>query len=366
MPIQKNPQKLLEILHHLPLATAIYDSADLRIAFANQTMLNIWLRDDSIIGRYFSDVFPAFKEGGFSSILEKVWEKGENYIASDTPAIIDSGSERSTRYFDFEFRALLDADNKTYAILHTATDVTQNHVDRQVIFDQRKQISFNSELETLTYTLSHDAKKPLSVAKLGLGYLNAGCADNTGKEARWHEVVHDALNDLDLILTKTAQLSEARAYDVKPMLIALNDRIPKWIDQAKLIQARADILVETHSLVPVYGDPAALYHIFSNIIENAIKYSIPDGTPWLRIVGETLPHSVRYVIEDQGRGIPEAELSSIFSATSRGSNTQGIKGQGIGLYIVKQLMRRLGGEIAISSKVGEGTQVRLLFPSHPQ
>ena len=63
MPIQKNPQKLLEILHHLPLAIAIYDSADLRIAFANQTMLNIWLRDDSIIGRYFSDVFPAFKEG---------------------------------------------------------------------------------------------------------------------------------------------------------------------------------------------------------------------------------------------------------------------------------------------------------------
>lgn len=363
MPIQENPTKLLQILHHLPLATAIYDQSDLRIAFANRAMLTIWCQDQSIIGRTFSDTFPSFKKGGFSSILQRVWKNGESYVAADTPAVIVEGCQHSTRYFDFEFRALLNAEKNTYAILHTATDVTARRSDQALIDHQREQISYNSDLETITHTLSHDAKNPLSVAKLGIGHLNPENSGNSALAERWYQVIHDALDDLDTIITKTAQLSVARTYHTERQLFHLQNRIPKWINQAKIALGNSHVEVIISSLAPVYGNPAELYQIFSNILENAIKYSAQQSAPQVIISSKSVKNKVSYLIQDNGCGIPETELSKIFKISTRGSNTTDVTGQGIGLYIVRRLLLRLGGEIAISSRLGVGNQVRLTFPS---
>lgn len=137
---------ILEILSFSPEATAIYDNQDLRIAYANGKMLELWGREDDIVGRNFSDVFPAFTEQGFTEILKGVWREGNTYKAEDVAVDVLINDKLELFHFDFEYRAIL-RNGQTYAILHTAKEVT----DRKKAFaaleaKEALQKSLNEEL----------------------------------------------------------------------------------------------------------------------------------------------------------------------------------------------------------------------------
>ncbi len=118
------PQDILNILTQVPQATAIYDNADLRIAYANADMLDMWATTDRVLGANLGDCFPEFEMQGFVDLLKDVWHSGKTYQAADVPASIVLDGIPTTFYFDFEYRALLDSQGKTYAILHTAKEVS--------------------------------------------------------------------------------------------------------------------------------------------------------------------------------------------------------------------------------------------------
>jgi len=131
---------LLSILEQSPSALAIYDSADLNIAFVSQGMLDIWCADLSIIGCTLCECFPNFKEEGFSSILKNVWKTGLVYRAEDTPAYIVSEGTKTLRYFNFEYKPLLDMAGNTVAILHMASDVTDQKLAYQNAEQQHEKL----------------------------------------------------------------------------------------------------------------------------------------------------------------------------------------------------------------------------------
>lgn len=118
------PEDILNVLNQVPQATAIYDSKDLHIVYANRDMLDMWATTAEVIGTNLGDSFPEFAVQGFVDILQGVWQTGEIYRAQDVPANILIDGIPTTFYFDFEYRPLLNAEKKTYAILHTAQEVS--------------------------------------------------------------------------------------------------------------------------------------------------------------------------------------------------------------------------------------------------
>jgi signal transduction histidine kinase len=94
-------------------------------------------------------------------------------------------------------------------------------------------------------------------------------------------------------------------------------------------------------------DADLLHHILGNIVSNAIRYS-PAGSP-VRVRLAVEAGTLRFIVEDQGMGIPAADLHRIFEAFERGSNIGNIMGTGLGLNIVKRMVDMLHGEIAVSS-----------------
>jgi len=121
-------------------ATVIYSSEEMHIGFINNAMLNLWNKQDDIIGHALLAVAPEFEP--FIPILKEVWISGEPYIAKDTPANIDINGNLIQRYFDFEYRPVLDDTGKTYAIINTAIDVTDRMrawelVQEKEIYEQR-------------------------------------------------------------------------------------------------------------------------------------------------------------------------------------------------------------------------------------
>src|SRR5690606_18621245 len=181
------------------------------IAFVNKAMLAIWGRTPAIIGHSFGEVFPEFTEQGFTDKLLQVWYSGQTYRATEFPADITIEGQTETKYFDFEYQAILDQDGKTYAIVHTAIDVTSRIFAYEMIQERDLKISFNNDLEMWTYTLSHDLRNPLSIAKMGIQYLQE---EEQVQEDRnkWFDMILEAIVNIEHIVNHTVQLNQARLH----------------------------------------------------------------------------------------------------------------------------------------------------------
>jgi len=109
----------------------------------------------------------------------------------------------------------------------------------------------------------------------------------------------------------------------------------------------------------VLVDAAQMEHIIENLLTNAFKFSKDKPSPELVIIF----HKDRFVIQlkDYGMGIPESDQSRLFSSFYRASNTANIRGTGLGLVIIKNLIRLHKGTIEILSKEGEGTEVIVML-----
>ncbi|MHB8765055.1 MAG: sensor histidine kinase, partial [Deferrisomatales bacterium] len=100
----------------------------------------------------------------------------------------------------------------------------------------------------------------------------------------------------------------------------------------------------------------------SNLVENAVRYGPAGSTATLRArAGEG---AVDLEVEDEGPGIAAAERERVFERFYRGRTSEGVAGAGLGLYVVRTLVRAIGGEITLSAGPGErGTRARLLLPA---
>ena len=111
------------------------------------------------------------------------------------------------------------------------------------------------------------------------------------------------------------------------------------------------------------ADPLKLCQVLENLLENAIKYSPPEAFVELYLSSEA--HHVRFAIRDEGPGIPNEELRRIFAKFYRldPQLTNGVGGTGLGLYICRELVRRMDGRISVTSELGFGSTFTVYIPA---
>jgi signal transduction histidine kinase len=115
-------------------------------------------------------------------------------------------------------------------------------------------------------------------------------------------------------------------------------------------------------LPPLAADPDKVRQVLTNLVDNAVKYS-PDGGA-VRVGVSASPSRVSFAVSDEGLGIPDAEQSRIFDKFYRldPELTRGIGGTGLGLYITRELVRRMGGSVAVESAEGVGSTFTVELP----
>ncbi|MBV8479393.1 MAG: PAS domain-containing protein, partial [Actinobacteria bacterium] len=123
------------------------------------------------------------------------------------------------------------------------------------------------------------------------------------------------------------------------------------------------LLVETDEReLPVDADPDRLRQVVANLLDNAIKYSPDGGTIHVRLSGDGDTGVVE--VADTGIGIPFEEQARIFEKFYRldPDMTHGVGGSGLGLYISRELVRQMGGELTVSSRYGRGSTFSIRLP----
>ena len=118
------------------------------------------------------------------------------------------------------------------------------------------------------------------------------------------------------------------------------------------------VYVEPPDPFPVWADPARLRQVFVNVLDNAIKYSPPGGAIFLTLTRG--PDTVTASVRDQGRGIAPEDLQNVKLKFFKAKNS--VRGSGIGLAVVDEIVTALGGTTEIASTLGQGTTVSVTLP----
>ncbi|MDO8802866.1 MAG: HAMP domain-containing sensor histidine kinase [Elusimicrobiota bacterium] len=121
--------------------------------------------------------------------------------------------------------------------------------------------------------------------------------------------------------------------------------------------------IEYGVLPPCSADPAAASKLFTNLLDNAIKYRHKDRAPVVNVTGEVKGAMVLYTVADNCSGIPAADLSRIWNLFYQPERPHGSKGEGIGLPMVRLMVEKNGGAIRMESEEGKGSVFYVELPA---
>lgn len=216
-----------------------------------------------------------------------------------------------------------------------------------------KQIRTNQAQSNFIDAVTHELKTPLTSLKLHLQSLQMGRVPQD-RQAEFHRILLADVERLDLLVD---HVLEAARLDHGPLTKApfsLHAEIQAAIRTVyqRHPQAECAFQLEGPDAI-IASDSKALQLVLVNLLDNAVKYSEP-GSP-VRISLESQGNRIQIAVRDHGIGIAEDQQKRIFQRFYRSGNelTRTRPGTGLGLYIVKETIRRLGGRIRVTSP-GEG------------
>ena len=222
------------------------------------------------------------------------------------------------------------------------------------------------ELKTdFTNNMTHELKTPISVSYAAVDALLNFSDPVNEKQKKYLTIVKDQLIHLTGLVEQilTLAVENRSTFRLRPETISLNELVNSLIEQYKL---KASKPVEFTCSIPedieLVADRTHLYNMLSNLIDNAIKYA--DKEPCrIEATARQDDHETTISITDNGPGISEANQRQIFDKFFRvpSGNIHNVKGYGLGLYYVKDMMGKHGGTARVESVPGKGSTFTLHF-----
>ncbi|MDJ1505816.1 PAS domain-containing sensor histidine kinase [Xanthocytophaga agilis] len=219
----------------------------------------------------------------------------------------------------------------------------------------------NEELDQYVYKVSHDIRSPIASIMGLLGLINKEILP--AQELQYLHLMENRINRLDDFIKSV--LSHSRSLNTAVSMSPIN--FDKIIDQClEELQYYPEvdqlhIKKELPQTGIFWGDELRLSIIFKNLISNAIKYRNKQVRSMLIISVSVSAQQAFIVLQDNGQGIPDQYQQQVFTMFFRA--TEKADGSGLGLYIVKQAVERMGGTITLQSQFGKGTAFTIQLPN---
>ena len=229
----------------------------------------------------------------------------------------------------------------------------------QRVKDRTKQlVEANHAKDHFLGIASHDLKVPISGVLGLIELMNLENKNRPEKEAEYLSYMQDSCNNMQRLISNLLDINriERGATNIKKQDVNLKRLLTKLEREFSHQAKKKNIELVINSIDEVIStDMDALSRILENLLSNAIKFSAGDSRIHLRTAN--IGDSIKFEIIDQGPGIPSEDIPKLFDKFQKLTNqpTGGEGSTGLGLSIVKELTILLGGEITVTSKVGEGT-----------
>lgn len=237
-------------------------------------------------------------------------------------------------------------------------DLLRENMEEQ----KRRELALQKDKKTLLLSLSHDIKTPLSAIKLYAKALSRGLYPDAAKQAEIAESINTKADEIEQYVSQIicASNEDFLSLNVNMGEFYLSELVNKTESyyRDKLEMVKTDFRVASYSDCLLNGDLERGIEVLQNIIENAIKYG--DGNAIALEFSEE-DGCILICVRNSGCTLPDTELPHIFDSFWRGSNSDNRSGSGLGLYICRQLMHKMNGEIF--ARIRDGSMlVTTVFP----
>jgi PAS domain S-box-containing protein len=268
------------------------------------------------------------------------------------------------QWFSDSGQAVWDENGNPVRMVGSIIKIHEKKVAEERIKKQNRMLEkTNLELDNFVYSASHDIRSPLT-SILGLINIAKDAKDKT-EINECLELMQSRVNRLDDFIEDILDFSKNIRLEKKLREINLYYFVEEILlnhdfgDQMKNIDIRLALARD----FDVISDPLRLKVVLKNIFSNAVRFSkVRREVAWLRISALRVEENFQLIIEDNGEGIRKDLQEKIFDMFYRASENS--KGSGLGLYIVKEMVEKMGGTIKVSSEWGKGSQFIIDLPDY--
>lgn len=357
------------------LATIVKQSADAIYIYDDSCKIISWNEGAEIMYGYSET----------EALRMKIWNIIPEYLHAETQQIIDQvingqflhsiETKRISRHgklMDVLFSAsvIVDAENRKKSIAITEHDITLQKISDEQIMQLNADLKMNitklenanKELESFSYSISHDLRSPLRALNGYAKILEEDYGESLDNDAkRMLGAISSNAQKMGRLIDDLLEFARMGKNQVKKTSIHMADVVNNVIEDIKYATScQTDFVI--NPLPDAYADNTLINQVWVNLISNAIKYSGKKSQPRVEIGFYRAQGEIVFYVKDNGAGFDMTFANKLFGVFQRLHSADDFEGTGIGLAIIHRVVTRHGGRVWAEGKIGEGATFYFTLP----
>src|SRR5450830_133592 len=221
--------------------------------------------------------------------------------------------------------------------------------------------NINKELESFSYSVSHDLRAPLRAISGYALMLEEDYGDALGdKGQEMLLVVGKNVKKMDTLINDLLKLSKSTTAELTLNSFSMHEQVKQAVATLRADHSKIDFVIEPLENAP--ANQALLAQVWENLLSNAVKFSAKTEQPQIRISAQVTPQEVVYQVQDNGIGFDMRYVHKLFGTFQRLHRQEEYSGTGIGLALVQRIVVRHGGRVWAESTAGQGARFYFALP----
>jgi signal transduction histidine kinase len=361
--------RLQRLFQHAPGIIAVLRGPEHIFDIANDGYCRFIGRNDSV-GKSVRQALPELDGQGFYELLDHVYTTGEPYFGNEVPILLQRApnGKLEERFVSFIYQPTFDHRGDITGIFVEGNDVTESvRTFRALQASERELVAASHRKDEFLAMLAHELRNPLAPIATAADMLKM-LAHSDHKVLKAAEVIARQTKHLTALIDDLLDVSRVTKglVELKMAVVDLTAIVTSAVEQARPLMKfkNQSLAVRYEGVHPsVTGDRNRLVQVIVNLLNNATKYT-PDGGN-IALTVDTHDSRVIIDVQDNGIGISKELQPQVFDlftqATRTPDRSQG--GLGIGLALVKTIVKLHGGEITVYSEgLGTGSKFTVVLP----
>lgn len=369
--LQESEQKYRMVFDTAPNLIALLDPKGYILECNRRVKGFLGYEPQEIMGRHMGE-FIRYEN---SAVSMKLWEEliAEGYSHNKEFILIknDGSFVHATLSLSMTYnaegkvdRVICIAEDRTEAIRAKAEIEELNRGLEHRVKERTSQLAdLNRELETFSYSVSHDLKAPLRAIE---GFCRilledyAPCFDDEGR--RYASIIMKNVSHMSNLINDLLAFSRMGRTQIGKTTVPMQDLTRAVFEELRLIYPERDIRLQLEPLPDTYGDPSMLRQVMENLLSNAMKFTRIRPVSNITVGFEDRDHEVVYFVRDNGVGFDMKYAGKLFGVFQRLHAPDEYEGTGVGLAIIQRIIFRHGGRVWADARLNEGAEFGFALP----
>lgn len=367
--IKVKENQLRNFVEQAPVAVAMLDNEMKYIVASNQWFWHHSLEVTDITNQSHYDLFPEIRAMPEWLGFHKRVLNGEELSRSKDKFVRADGS---VQWISWKLIPWYNTPEEIGGMIIFTADITAEinytiNLEKEVANRTKELMAVNEELESFSYTVSHDLRAPLRSINGFSDILIEDYADKVDENGvRLLNIVKENAIKMGNLIDDILQFSRLGKKSIQAEKIDMDSLINHILSDIDLLYSDKNMEVKIHNTIDVYGDSSLIKQVVTNLLINAYKYTTNESGNCIEINSKYEDDYIVYSIKDNGVGFDMKYHNKIYGVFQRLHVDSNFEGTGVGLAIVRRIINKHKGSIWAESEIGKGSTFYFSLPKNYQ